>query len=320
MRCQVPKPSQSRPGYPAELERIVEKTLNNDPAQRFATAQEFCTALERFLVAERTLVSVASIAARLFRIRGRELAEQHQRLSQALLRSQGQVDPSLLPELPSHSSAGSPEEGGDRESIPHSGPTSGIPTSGSAATAVVLSPNEDTQPGAKGSGNKLPPLVWGLVAAGAVFVAMLALGRLKAPAFVQPHDDTVHVATPAEERLAPAAGKRDERRPDLSVDDLPVEAAQKKARWVPPPNAGAPAEPVASAAPAPDWLQQAQGVAPKSESATAGGPAEPADPELIDDSEAVAPAAPPGRQPPADDGSKKKITNPYQIPIPSEPN
>lgn len=314
MRCQIPPPSSHRPGYPAALSRIVEQALSNNPSQRFGSVAEFSRALERFLVAERTLVSTGSIAARLFRIRGAELGAQHQRLSQALLSVVGTVDRALLPELPSFSGAGSSTDDGDRESLPHSG---------SAATAVVLSSSDEVLTGARTeSTQRLPPLVWGLLAAAAVFVAMLALGRLKAPSFAQPDDETMHVATPAEERSSPVSSiERAPRRPDLSVDDLPVEEKKPQPRWggaAPGAAPAAPAPPAASEAPMPGWLQQAQGVTsplPQESDTMESRVAQPEadfDPELVDESEPVLPpSSAAGGRPPIDEPPAKKITNPY---------
>jgi serine/threonine protein kinase len=49
----IPRPSQSRPDVPPELDAIVMKALERDPAQRYATAVEMARELNEFVVAGR---------------------------------------------------------------------------------------------------------------------------------------------------------------------------------------------------------------------------------------------------------------------------
>jgi len=60
----VELPSKRRQGYPAELERIVMKALEKDPAKRFETAQAFQADLEAF--ARENQLAVSTIALQNF--------------------------------------------------------------------------------------------------------------------------------------------------------------------------------------------------------------------------------------------------------------
>src|SRR6185503_1753337 len=54
---EYPKPSQVRPGYPAELERIVMKALAKDKSERYQSAREMQSDLEIFIRNNRIAVS-----------------------------------------------------------------------------------------------------------------------------------------------------------------------------------------------------------------------------------------------------------------------
>jgi len=55
-------PSEKRPDYPPELEKIVLKAMERDREARFATAEDLARALERFLMSEKARVSDMRIA------------------------------------------------------------------------------------------------------------------------------------------------------------------------------------------------------------------------------------------------------------------
>jgi serine/threonine protein kinase len=58
----IAPPSRIRPGYPAEIERIVMKALEKDPAARYATAQEMQLELEAFAREQKLALSSVSLA------------------------------------------------------------------------------------------------------------------------------------------------------------------------------------------------------------------------------------------------------------------
>src|SRR5690606_32376413 len=98
MQCKVPPPRTKNPRYPAGVEAIVMRALDNKPDDRFQSADAMRVALERHLVEERTLVSAGSIAALLRRVVGRRLELQRQAIHEALLATVGHVNAELLPD------------------------------------------------------------------------------------------------------------------------------------------------------------------------------------------------------------------------------
>ncbi|MDY0003567.1 MAG: serine/threonine-protein kinase [Polyangia bacterium] len=58
----VPRPRSIRPDLPAELEKIILKSLAKDPANRFSSAQELQVALEQLLVTKGEMVGPAQVA------------------------------------------------------------------------------------------------------------------------------------------------------------------------------------------------------------------------------------------------------------------
>jgi len=59
----IPRPGRVLPGYPAELEAIVLRALERDPARRFETAEELHKELEHYLVSTGTVVVPSDLAA-----------------------------------------------------------------------------------------------------------------------------------------------------------------------------------------------------------------------------------------------------------------
>jgi serine/threonine protein kinase len=58
----VPRPSERVPGYPPELERIVLRAVDRDPARRYATARELQVDLEAFARDAKLQISSAALA------------------------------------------------------------------------------------------------------------------------------------------------------------------------------------------------------------------------------------------------------------------
>jgi serine/threonine protein kinase len=70
----LPRPSERKPDYPPELERIVLKALAKNPADRFSNAQEFQLALEEFARETKLPASSVSMARTMADLFGTEVA------------------------------------------------------------------------------------------------------------------------------------------------------------------------------------------------------------------------------------------------------
>jgi len=80
----IPRPSSFDPKYPAELERIVLKALERDPAQRYQTGFELETDLRTYLKTERIVVPQGGIAGLLKRVLGQRIEQRRKAVRGAL--------------------------------------------------------------------------------------------------------------------------------------------------------------------------------------------------------------------------------------------
>jgi serine/threonine-protein kinase len=88
----IPRPSSFDPTYPLELERIVMKALDRDPAQRYQTAFEFERDLRTYLKTQRILVPQSGIAGLLKRVVGQRI-EQRRKAVRTAVRQLGSGAP-----------------------------------------------------------------------------------------------------------------------------------------------------------------------------------------------------------------------------------
>jgi serine/threonine protein kinase len=102
----IPRPSSFDPAYPAELERIVLKALERDPARRYQTAAELEQDLRAYLKTERVVVSQGGIGSLLKRVVG-ERIEQRRRAVRSVLKSLDEgLGPELIPSEPAFTPTG----------------------------------------------------------------------------------------------------------------------------------------------------------------------------------------------------------------------
>jgi serine/threonine protein kinase len=325
MQCKVPRPREVVNGYPPALEAIVLEALSNKPDERHQSADELRVALERYLVQERTLVSTGSVSALLKRVLGQRLQERREAINQALVATTGHANSDLLPE-------GSLLTGTSQSSevtAPREHVSSFHPSASETPHAVSHSQTSMPALSSRSRRSTKRTIAIGGGAAAGVFVLMLGLGKML-------QDEAAAVptsgATTPESAKAEGTSTDSQERPrveGLSVDDLPVEEQEERARQrravAAQPRPAVPAPP--PAAKAPDWLKQAQdgstpatqgevavaeadkpaqapGGLPGSTTNTAAGEA----PETKS-----GPAAPSGEPSTEDDTAKpdKVITNPY---------
>lgn len=76
-------PSARLQGYPSDLEAIVQKALERDPAQRYQSAEELGSALSRWIANQGRLVTERDIAAVVNERLGKAIAERTQRIASA---------------------------------------------------------------------------------------------------------------------------------------------------------------------------------------------------------------------------------------------
>ena len=76
-------PSARLPGYPTDLEDIVRKALQRDPAERYQSAEELGSALSRWIANQGRLVTERDIAAVVNECLGSSIAERAQRIASA---------------------------------------------------------------------------------------------------------------------------------------------------------------------------------------------------------------------------------------------
>jgi len=76
-------PSTRMPGYPLDLEEIVRKALERDPAMRYQSAEELGSALSRWIANQGRLVTERDIAAVVNERLGKAVAERTQRIAAA---------------------------------------------------------------------------------------------------------------------------------------------------------------------------------------------------------------------------------------------
>lgn len=77
---EYPRPSQIRPGYPAQLEQVVMKALAKDPDQRYQSARDMQADLEAFVRQDRIAVSAVSLANWMKMLFEDKIAEQKEAL------------------------------------------------------------------------------------------------------------------------------------------------------------------------------------------------------------------------------------------------
>jgi serine/threonine-protein kinase len=87
----VPRPSSIDPDYPPELESIVLRALQRDPARRYQTAAGLESDLNAFLKARHTVVPQSGVAALLKRVVGPRI-EQRRRAVRAVLKTLARED------------------------------------------------------------------------------------------------------------------------------------------------------------------------------------------------------------------------------------
>jgi len=76
-------PSSRMPGYPLDLEAIVRKALERDPAHRYQSAEELGAALSRWIANQGRLVTERDIAAVVNERLGKAIADRAQRIASA---------------------------------------------------------------------------------------------------------------------------------------------------------------------------------------------------------------------------------------------
>ena len=76
-------PSTRMPGYPTDLEEIVRKALERDPAMRYQSAEELGSALSRWIANQGRLVTERDIASIVNERLGKAIAERTQRIASA---------------------------------------------------------------------------------------------------------------------------------------------------------------------------------------------------------------------------------------------
>jgi len=102
----IPRPSSFDPTYPPELERIVLKALERDPALRYQTALELELELRAYLKTERVVVSQGGIGGLLKRVVGDRI-EQRRRAVRSVLKSlNAGLGPELIPSEPAFTPTG----------------------------------------------------------------------------------------------------------------------------------------------------------------------------------------------------------------------
>src|SRR3954453_17184190 len=74
-------PSARLPGYPTDLEDIVRRALERDPAQRYQSAEELGSALSLWTASQGRLVTERDIAAVVTEYLGPSIAERAQRIA-----------------------------------------------------------------------------------------------------------------------------------------------------------------------------------------------------------------------------------------------
>ncbi|MEI9936987.1 MAG: protein kinase [Pseudomonadota bacterium] len=89
-------PSARSPGYPTDLEDIVRRALERDPALRYQSAEELGSALSLWMANQGRLVTERDIAAVVTECLGRSIAERAQRIALA----ETELDASDLPPAP----------------------------------------------------------------------------------------------------------------------------------------------------------------------------------------------------------------------------
>jgi serine/threonine-protein kinase len=97
----VPSPRDEIPGYPVELERLLEKALARDPNERFQTAEEFGIALEEWLTRAHGIVTEQNIAELMSSTADEFIKEKARRIEQAMSKFAPPV-PIGLDLLPAH--------------------------------------------------------------------------------------------------------------------------------------------------------------------------------------------------------------------------
>jgi serine/threonine-protein kinase len=80
----IPRPTSFDPVYPVELERIVMKALERDPAARYQTALEFEQDLRAYLKSQRILVPQSGIAGLLKRVVGQRIEQRRKAVRSAV--------------------------------------------------------------------------------------------------------------------------------------------------------------------------------------------------------------------------------------------
>jgi serine/threonine protein kinase len=75
LQSPVPRPSQFVPGFPAELEAVILRMLDRDPARRFPALGEAATRLKEYLDRSAVMTGEVGVAAFIQQILGRELEE-----------------------------------------------------------------------------------------------------------------------------------------------------------------------------------------------------------------------------------------------------
>jgi serine/threonine-protein kinase len=80
----IPRPTSFDPVYPVELERIVMKALEREPAARYQTALEFEQDLRTYLKSQRILVPESGIAALLKRVIGQRIEQRRKAVRSAV--------------------------------------------------------------------------------------------------------------------------------------------------------------------------------------------------------------------------------------------
>ena len=95
-------PSARLPGYPEDLEAIVRKALERDPAQRYQSADELGSALSQWMANQGRLVTERDIAAVVNECLGTSIAERAQRIESA----EHEIDAPPLPGPPAEQTLG----------------------------------------------------------------------------------------------------------------------------------------------------------------------------------------------------------------------
>ncbi len=170
--CQIPRPSQLRRDYPAQLEQIILKALARDANQRFQTARDLSRELQKFLLSRGMLVGPEHVSDYVHRIFGDRIRKRDEHLRWAaevtqtiniddFHRQQGIVDPADI-SMVSHNSEVLPARNPrGPQALPGPGPAPRAIEAGLPLPSVPTGPLPAPMPPAPKGTMRLPSVVPG---------------------------------------------------------------------------------------------------------------------------------------------------------------